>query len=88
MPLGWDAFPAFSNVRFDNPKAEATYETGKLKIAHNYTISQQGLTANVTCQKTSGSPLNMTYLGYVNSSIPGLTDGKLNIVNFTYTCPR
>lgn len=71
----------FNNIEFDHWRDDTHYTD------FNYSLSQQGLTVDVTCEETAQTPIAMRYVDYINVTIPGLSDGRLNIVNFTWTCP-
>ena len=82
LPQGWAGFPAFSNVKFQSWCQDANYSS------FSYSLTQQGLTADVSCPATPDSPINSTWIGYIDNTIPGLDDGAMNIVNFTWTFPN
>lgn len=81
LPYGWAGFGAFSDLQFDRWGSDVVYTT------YNYSLSQQGLTADVACEITSDSPITSTHISYLDNTILGLPDGRMNYVNFTWTCP-
>ncbi|KIW70031.1 hypothetical protein PV04_02342 [Phialophora macrospora] len=79
LPLGWEGFAALSDVRFD------TWDQGTSYPDFNYTISQQGLTAEVTCEESSTSPITRTILD--EYSVDSAGGGKVELQNFQCVCP-
>lgn len=51
VPIGWAGLPGFANITFASL-------TGTTYPSYNYSLLQQGLTANVTCQSLPRSPIS------------------------------
>lgn len=54
IPVGWGGIHAFNNIEFDDPSQNGTYPN------FNYSLTQQGLTAEISCQETTTDEITMT----------------------------
>lgn len=81
LPQGLASWPALTDIEFSHWHQNSRFPS------YNYTLRQQGLSADVSCQVTEQGAISSTYTGFVNTTIPGLTDGSMNLINYAWTCP-
>ena len=77
VPVGSAGLPGFAQLAFTNWDSNTTYS------AYNYSLVQQGLTADVNCQESVSSPISRTIVQQIpitNSA----TGGSMIVQNFTF----
>ncbi|KAF5503626.1 putative transcriptional regulatory protein [Colletotrichum fructicola] len=80
LPLGFEGISAFSNVKFMSWDPSMANQSQQF----NYSLTQQGLSADVTCQETSNTPIQTQLLKSMevtNSNAGGTMELRRFIVN-------
>ncbi|CAI0641657.1 unnamed protein product [Colletotrichum noveboracense] len=80
LPLGFEGISAFSNVKFMSWDPSMSTQSQQF----NYSLTQQGLSADVTCQETSSTPIQTQLLKSMevtNSNAGGTMELRRFIVN-------
>ncbi|KAF9870998.1 hypothetical protein CkaCkLH20_11415 [Colletotrichum karsti] len=75
LPLGFGGIPAFNNVKF------GTWDQSTEYPQYNYSLTQQGLSADISCHETPDTPIQTDVLQTMNVT-NSAAGGKMQLVNF------
>jgi hypothetical protein len=75
IPLGLAGLSALNDVTLPDNRRETEL------LNFNYTLRQQGLTAEISCEETQSSPIKRTGGGTIGVTFA--SDSKLVVQNFT-----